>query len=124
MTQHVEGLSHLLLQVSDLLDAEHFYCGLLGLSVKSRETFSGGRPLIVTHQGMGITLLPSVPPTPAPTENRNLEHVAFWVKDIDQLAEILRSEDIQIDGPKPSSYGQSMYVLDPDGNRVECIERK
>lgn len=123
MTQHVEGLSHLLLQVTDMQAAEHFYCDLLGMTVRSRETFGGDRPLIVTHQGMGITLLPSVPPTTAPVENRNVEHIAFWVTDIDQLAETLRGEGVQIDGPKPSSYGQSMYALDPDGNRIECIER-
>jgi catechol 2,3-dioxygenase-like lactoylglutathione lyase family enzyme len=120
MTRHVEGLSHLLIQVSDLAAAEHFYCDLLGLEVKSRGTFGGDRPLIVTYQGLGITTLPSVP---AAAASRNLEHVAFWVTQLDKLVERLRAEGIAVEGPKANSYGRGIYALDPDGYRVECIER-
>lgn len=120
MTNHVEGLSHLLIQVSDLAAAEHFYCDLLGLQVKARDTFSGDRPLIVTQQGLGITTLSAAP---APLESRNVEHIAFWVKDLDTLIDTLRTEGYSIEGPKPNSYGRGIYTLDPDGYRVECIER-
>jgi catechol 2,3-dioxygenase-like lactoylglutathione lyase family enzyme len=120
MTKHVEGLSHLLIQVSDLAAAEHFYCDLLGLQVKSRDTFGGDRPLIVTHQGLGITLLPS---ESAPLESRSVEHVAFWVTELDTLIETLCAEAYPVEGPKPNSYGRGIYTLDPDGYRVECIER-
>jgi catechol 2,3-dioxygenase-like lactoylglutathione lyase family enzyme len=120
MTTYVEGLSHLLIQVSDMAAAEHFYCDLLGLQVKSRDTFGGDRPLIVTHQGLGITLLPA---QPAALESRNVEHVAFWVTNLDGLIDTLRAEGVVIEGPKPNSYGRGIYALDPDGYRVECIER-
>jgi catechol 2,3-dioxygenase-like lactoylglutathione lyase family enzyme len=119
MSKHIEGLSHLLIQVSDLAVAEHFYCDLLGFEVKSRDTF-GDRPLIVTHQGLGITILSS---DPAPLSSRNVEHVAFWVKDLDTLVETLRREGFAVEGPKENSYGRGIYTLDPDGYRVECIER-
>jgi catechol 2,3-dioxygenase-like lactoylglutathione lyase family enzyme len=120
MTGHVEGLSHLLIQVSDMAAAEHFYCDLLGLQVRSRDTFGGSRPLVVTHQGLGITLLPA---EPAALENRNVEHVAFWVRELDTLIEKLRAEGYPVEGPNPNSYGRGIYTLDPDGYRVECIER-
>lgn len=120
MSKHIEGLSHLLIQVSDLTAAEHFYCDLLGFEVRSRDTFSGDRPLIITHQGLGITTLPS---TLAPLESRNVEHVAFWVKDLNTLIETLHAEGFPVEGPKDNSYGRGIYTLDPDGYRVECIER-
>ena len=120
MSKHVESLSHLLIQVSDLPAAEHFYLDLLGLEVKSRDTFGGDRPLIVTYQGLGITTLLS---DSAALGSRNVEHVAFWVKDLDTLIETLHAEGFPVEGPKPNSYGRGIYTLDPDGYRVECIER-
>lgn len=119
----IENLSHLLIQVSDLEAAEHFYCDILGLEIKSRSTFAK-RPLLVTCQGVGLTLLPSSPPTPAPMENRNLEHFALWVRGIDELAHVLRSNGFEIEGPDLTEYGRRFIVRDPDGNRVECIERR
>src|SRR5262249_20671371 len=49
------GLGHLLLQVTDLGAAESFYLGLLGLTVRKREDFRDGRPLVVTNEGLGLT---------------------------------------------------------------------
>jgi len=122
-TIRVESISHLLIQVSDLEAAENFYCYLLGLEVKSRSTFSG-RPLLVTRQGVGLTLFPSSPATPASLENRNLEHFALWVRGIDELAQVFRSNGFEIEGPGLNEYGRRFIVRDPDGNRVECIERR
>ena len=118
----IEGISHLLIQVSDLAAAENFYCYLLGLKVKERSTF-GGRPLLVTYQGVGLTLFPSSSPTPASGENRNLEHFALWVRGIDELVQVFLSNGFEIEGPELSEYGTRFIVRDPDGNRVECIER-
>ncbi len=117
----VEGLSHLLLQVTDLEAAERFYCGLLGLHVKNRATFGGDRPFFSTREGVGITTLPSRP-FPAP-EARNVEHVALWVTRIDALAARLRAAGHTVTGPKANEYGMALVVYDPDGNRIECIER-
>lgn len=119
----VLGVSHLLLQVSDLDAAEKFYCGLLGLTVRARSTFGGERPLISTLEGIGITTLPSPGEGPLPPDKRNVEHVALWVTGMDALVAKLEQAGYQIDGPKRNEYGLSMSVRDPDGNRVECIER-
>jgi catechol-2,3-dioxygenase len=120
----VEGLSHVLLQVSDLKAAEHFYCGIVGLSVKSRGSLKDNRPLLVTHQGIGLTLASSSPPRVAQIENRNMEHIAFWVMNIDSLANRLRKNGIEPNGPVLNEYGKSLWVRDPDGNRVEFIEKR
>jgi catechol 2,3-dioxygenase-like lactoylglutathione lyase family enzyme len=119
----VEGLAHILLQVTDLEEAERFYCGLLGFKVRSRSTFEEDRPLITTHQGLGITLLPSLLNSASATVRPNLEHVAVWVVGVHDLANTLRRNGFEATGPLPTPYGMSLRVRDPDGNRVELIER-
>jgi nicotinamidase-related amidase/catechol 2,3-dioxygenase-like lactoylglutathione lyase family enzyme len=110
------GLGHLLLQATDLEAAEEFYLGLLGLTVRKRETFRDGRPLTLTHEGLGLTN--GRPPGEGP-----LEHVAFRARDVPGLAERARSAGVTtVRGPEPSAYGVSLYLLDPDGNQVEVFE--
>jgi len=107
------GLGHLLLQVSDLAAAERFYLDLLGMTVRTREDFRDGRPLVVTQEGLGLT--DGRPPGDGP-----LEHLAFRARGVRVLAETARAAGFEVvRGPEPSSYGVSVYVLDPDGNQVE-----
>jgi catechol 2,3-dioxygenase-like lactoylglutathione lyase family enzyme len=109
------GLGHLLLQVENLDAAESFYFGLLGLTVRKREEFRDGRPLVVTNEGLGLTS--GRPPGQGP-----LEHVAFRARGIAALAERARAEGVTVvRGPEPSSYGVSLYLADPDGNVVEVF---
>lgn len=109
------GLGHLLLQTSDLEAAEAFYLGLLGLTLRKRETFRDGRPLTLTNEGIGLT--DGRPPGAGP-----LEHVAFEARDVPGLADRARSVGVTIvRGPEPSAYGVSLYLLDPDGNQVEVF---
>lgn len=109
------ALGHLLLQVTDLDLAERFYLGILGLTVKKREKFRDGRPLVVTNEGLGLT-------DGGPGERGPVEHIAFRARDIGAMAERARAEGATIiRGPEPSSYGQSLYLGDPDGNQVELF---
>ena len=117
------GISHLLLQVSDLKASEHFYCSILGLTVKSRGTFENTRPLVVTDQGLGLTTLPQAGLSGSLSEIHNLEHFALVITGMESLVAKLRGEGYEVDNPKHNEYGFSMSVFDPDGNRVECIEK-
>ena len=109
------GLGHLLLQVTDLQAAEAFYLGLLGLTVRKRETFRDGRPLTVTNEGLGLT-------DGRPDGLGPLEHLAFRGRGVHALAERAAAEGVQVvRGPEPSAYGVSIYLLDPDGNQVEVF---
>lgn len=109
------GLGHLLLQVSDLAAAEAFYLDLLGLTVRKRETFRDGRPLVVTNEGLGLT-------DGRPSGQGPLEHVAFHAHGIAALAERAGAAGVEIvRGPEPSGYGTSLYLADPDGNVVEVF---
>ena len=110
------GLGHLLLQVSDLDAAERFYLGLLGLTVRKREDFRDGRPLVVTHEGLGLT-------NGRPEGQGPLEHLAFRARGVGGLAERAQAEGVTVvRGPEPSAYGVSLYLADPDGNVVEVFE--
>ena len=119
----IKGLSHLLLQVSNLETAKQFYCGLLGLKVKSRSTFGETRLLISTHQGLGLTTYPVTVSETSSKEQHNVEHIAFWVENIIKLIQNLNDAGFLITEPKANEYGLSASVVDPDGNRIELIEK-
>ncbi len=110
------GISHILLQVSDLAKAEAFYVGTLGMEVKERSSLGDGRPLVVLRQGLGLT----VGTLPAGAA-RDFDHLAFKTTDVDALAWRLRAAGVTVvDGPKATGYGRSVYFLDPDGRKIEC----
>jgi dipicolinate synthase subunit A len=110
------GISHILLQCSDLAAAEAFYVGTLGMEIKERSSLGDGRPLIVLKQGLGLTV-GRIPKDAA----RDFDHLAFKASDVDALAWRLREAGIHIvDGPKATGYGRSVYFLDPDGRKIEC----
>jgi ureidoacrylate peracid hydrolase len=112
------GLGHLLLQTSDLERSERFYLDFLGLTVRKRETFRDGRPLVVTNEGVGLT-------NGRPDGTGPLEHVALRAKGVRRLADRAQSEGVPIvRGPEPSTYGISLYLADPDGNQIEVYERE
>ena len=110
-------LDHVLLEVADLDRAEAFYLGLLGFSVRRRGEHRDGRPLVVTEQGLGLTTGGG----PVGTT----EHLAFRTRNVARLAERLRGEEVEIvDGPMDTDYGVSLYVRDPDGNKIELFGQR
>lgn len=111
----VFGVGHLLLQVSDMAAAEDFYLRFLGLTARNRDEFRDGRPLLVTNEGLGLT-------DGRPNGENVVEHIAFRARNIPAIAERAREEGITIqEGPMPTSYGTSLYLSDPDGNRIELF---
>lgn len=117
MSGDAGSVSHLLLQATDLTELEAFYTDVVGFSVAERTTFGDGRPLVILEERMGLTELPDG----RADTGQAVEHIAFQVPDIDALLESLEANDVEIDdGPKPTSYGTSVYFFDPDGNRIEC----
>lgn len=112
----VDRLAHLLLQTTDIAAAERFYVDLLGFGVRKREDFRDGRPLILTHQGMGITNGRTA------GAGANVDHIAFHVEGLDALVRRATDAGVRvIRGPESNAYGRSVYLEDPDGNEVELI---
>ena len=112
-------IHHLLLQTSDLEAAEAFYIGFLGFSIRKREPFHDGRPLTTTEEGLGLT-------TGVRGEAGSVvEHFAFKTSDIRGLAERAEAEGIEVlKPPGPGPYGLTVYLADPDGNRIELFSEE
>jgi catechol 2,3-dioxygenase-like lactoylglutathione lyase family enzyme len=109
------GLHHLLLQTSDLDAAERFFIGFLGFTVRKREQFTDGRPLTVTIEGLGLT-------NGAPGVVGAVEHIAFRTSDVRGIADRARDAGVPVlKGPGPGPYGLTVYLADPDGNRIELF---
>ncbi|MCW3014358.1 MAG: rutB [Solirubrobacterales bacterium] len=108
-------LQHALLEVIDLERSLEFYVGTLGFEVHKEEPFRDGRPLVVTKQGLGLI--------PGRNSSGNpVEHLAFHTRNVVRLAEQLGAAGIEpLAGPEPSAYGISLYVADPDGNKIELF---
>ncbi len=116
MATSVHNVAHLLLQVSDLQKAEDFYVGVLGFTVRKREPFAGDRELIVTSQGLGLT-------TGGPGDGVQVEHIAFQVDGVREIAERAKEANATlISELGPGAYGLTIYVADPDGNKIELFE--
>jgi predicted enzyme related to lactoylglutathione lyase len=108
-----------LLQARDLEEAERFYVGFLGFGVKKRESFPDGRPLTVTEEGLGLTN------GVHGDAGGVVEHIAFRTSGIRDLAQRAEAEGIEVLKPiGPGPYGLTVYLADPDGNKVELFSEE
>ncbi|MCC7484288.1 MAG: isochorismatase family protein [Burkholderiales bacterium] len=110
------GFAHMLLQVADLDASRHFYVDLLGFSERQAKPLADGRPFVPFHQGIALT-------TGGPGKPLQIDHMAFRVRDVAGLAERLRQAKVRFfQDLHDGIYGRTVYVADPDGNKVELYE--
>jgi catechol 2,3-dioxygenase-like lactoylglutathione lyase family enzyme len=116
----VNGVSELVLEVDDLVEAERFYSGVLGFPVVDRWP---DREAIWVMAG-DRTRIGLWRPQIGLAGGRGGAHVHFAMKiaeeDFDQAVETLRSrgEDVEVIA-FGTTHGRAAYVSDPDGNVVE-----
>lgn len=111
----VHGVHHLLIQSTDLERTERFFVDVLGFTVRKRGDFTDGRPLVVTHQGLGLT-------SGGPGTAGAVEHIAFRASNIREIARRAHEEGITVlKDVAPGVYGLTIYLADPDGNRIELF---
>jgi catechol-2,3-dioxygenase len=116
----VSGISELVLEVSDLEAARHFYRDLLGFE----ETLYGeGRDdrlwyLIGQSARLGLWT-----PQVGLAGGRGGAHVHFAFQlareELDPLLERLRAAGVEVEGPIQLGADRAIYITDPDGNVVE-----
>jgi len=116
----VTGISELVLEVSDLDAARHFYREVLGFE----ETLYGeGREGRYWYLVGDTARLGLWTPQTGLAGGRGGSHVhfAFQVEDaeIDKLLQRVASADVEVEGPIQLGPGRAIYVTDPDQNVVE-----
>ena len=143
----VEGVSHFGIQVADLERSVTFYEELLGLElvtrwVRDQEYIQElvGYPGVELH--VAVFRLPASETFLEILEYRNVEreaidpatanpgtaHLCVYVRDIEALHERLLASGVRfVSGIKspnvgPNTGGKVVYMLDPDGIRVELLE--
>jgi len=111
----ISKISHILLQCSDLEKSKAFYIDLLGFTPRHSDLLADGRRYVNTLQGLGLTTYP-----PEGGATGAFEHLAFRCPDgIEPLIETLEKAGVTYEEPRRTPYGLSIYVRDPDGNRIE-----
>lgn len=142
-----DGVSHFGIQVADLERSVGFYADILGLEIVARWVRDQeyiqelvGYPGVELH--VAVFRLPHSDLFLEVLEYRNVEkhlidpstanpgtaHFCLYVDDLDRLHERLASAGVrfvsEVKSPNvgPNRGGKAIYMIDPDGIRVELIE--
>lgn len=110
----IRGLSHLTLSVADLDRAVAFYRDVLGLALAAR----WARGAYLEAGSLWLCLSAAAPGQARPAEGYT--HYAFSVAEEDFVAYAagLRAKGVR-EWQDNRSEGHSLYLLDPDGHRLE-----
>jgi catechol 2,3-dioxygenase-like lactoylglutathione lyase family enzyme len=138
--------SHVGLCVSDLKASMRFYRDGLGFDVSDGYDLDSTtvpgldaalevpspavlRSQMIVLDGLKIELLhytsPAVDGTPSARRNqRGLTHLSFWVDDVDAAVErLVRCGGTLVADTRQSPGVELVFVADPDGTRVELMQR-
>lgn len=107
----ITGLSHITLAVSDVEESLNFYSNTLGLTV--HVAWEHGAYLTAGDLWLCLS-------KDQPSEKTDYTHLAFSVDEshFEPFSEYLSSQGVQT-WKHNSSEGQSLYILDPDGHKLE-----
>jgi glyoxylase I family protein len=123
------GLDHVVLRVRGMAALERFYCEVIGCTVERRRAELGllhlraGRSLIDLVDAAGP--LGSGGGPPPGHDGHNVDHLCLRIEPFDAalIAEHLRRHGVAVEetGSRFGADGEgpSLYLLDPEGNRVE-----
>ncbi len=125
----IRGLDHVVLRVRDSAAMERFYCEVIGCSVERRRPDLG-----LTHLRAGSTMIDLVDDAgplgrkggpPAGADGHNMDHFCLRILpfDLNAIAAHLRAHGVEL-GESGIRFGAegdgpSVYLYDPEGNRVE-----
>lgn len=117
------GLDHVVLRVRDQAASTRFYTGLLGCTVDHVN-----EALALIQLRFGEHLIDLLPGGPGP--GGGLDHVCLSIRcdDLAAVAADLRGSGVRLEGDvaeRRGAFGRgpSLYLLDPDGYRIELKPR-
>jgi catechol 2,3-dioxygenase-like lactoylglutathione lyase family enzyme len=116
------GISHIRIWVSDFCKAKDFYSQALGQHTNCPvdKKPAGGSVALQSSQFITLNVYPLYVESRLSHSNR-LEEIGFLTDDASALQKYLTSQNIAIDevGARPPSF----FVHDPEGHRIEFVER-
>jgi lactoylglutathione lyase len=126
-------LLHTMIRVRDLDRSLDFYTRLLGMKLLRRADFPGGR-FTLAFVGYGdesdtavVELTHNWDQAEPYVVGTGFGHLAIAVPDIVESCRLLAAEGVPVPRPPgPMSHGSTVlaFIEDPDGYRVELIERR
>jgi nicotinamidase-related amidase/catechol 2,3-dioxygenase-like lactoylglutathione lyase family enzyme len=112
----VIDFAHMLLQVHDIDASRRFYVDLLNFTPRNAAPLPDGRPFVPFKQGIALT-------SGGPDKPVQIDHMAFRVTDVRTLADRLKSAQVKFFNELHDGiYGLTIYIADPDGNKVELYQ--
>lgn len=118
------GLDHVVLRIADRARALAFYVDVLGLTIEREQPRIGLIQLRAGRSLIDLVMADKLRDASVPT-HRNLDHFALEIEPFDEAAlrEQLGRHGVEI-GESGQRYGAggegpSLYIYDPDGNKVE-----
>lgn len=117
----ISGIDHVVVRVADLDRSIRFYCEVLGCRLEWRRD-----DISLAHLRVGKAFVDLLAGQPLPGgPGRNMDHLCLTVKDfeIGKVRDHLLAQGIEVGSAAErfgaSGWGQSLYLVDPDGNGIE-----
>lgn len=117
----ISGIDHVVVNVSDMDRAIHFYCDLIGCALEWRRDDIGLAHLRVGTSFVDLKAGQSMPLA----QGRNMDHLCLAVVDfdLDSVRAELTAHNVRLGeaGHRfgASGWGPSLYIFDPDDNVLE-----
>jgi len=125
-------LLHTMLRVNDLDETLKFYCGAMGMNLLRRKDYPDGK-FTLAFVGYGDEDKDTVVELTHNWDTKSYElgtafgHLAVGVDDIYKTCEELKHKGVKITRePGPMKFGGSAiaFIEDPNGYKIELVERK
>lgn len=121
----LQQTGHLALVVGDVDKSKAFYHDLLGMAIREEDPDHGGTFLGVGRYGHNVDLFPTSAVSEdqlAELNGQRLHHLALRVateEDLHEAYRALKEAGVPIEATMAHESQHSIYIKDPDGNRVE-----
>jgi glyoxylase I family protein len=120
----IDGIDHVVLQVTNVERSLDFYVGVLGLSL---ERIIEDLGIYQVRCGRNLIDLVALPAggTLAEKAQRGIDHLCLAVRgDMTQIFDYLKAHDVEFGSPLRELYGAtgfgtSVYIFDPDRHMIE-----
>ena len=125
----VIGFDHIVLRVRDREASLRFYGDVLGMEKLRVDEWRAGKAPFPSVRAAGHTIIDLIPKegdAPSDSAHRNLDHFCMVIDrgDFEQIERELAATGVTVEGELAErwgarGWGTSIYIRDPDGNRIE-----